>query len=97
MATTSASARAWLAGSAIALLLASLACDGTMRPSANVPIMRDFGIKIVYGTSRDLDVGALREHCSGLRGMFNECGSICAPGAEACAAVCAYTCENIPR
>lgn len=81
----------------LALLAAPFpACDAT-RPSANVPIMSDFGTKIVYGTSRRLDVAALRQHCADLRGMFNECGTICAPGADMCVAVCAYTCERIPR
>ena len=72
-------------------------CDDETGPSGNVPIMSNFGTKIVYGTSRDLDVSALRDHCRSLNGRFNDCGTICAPGAEACVTVCAYTCESIPR
>ena len=74
------------------------ACDESMTaPGRDVPIMHDYGTKIVYGTSRTLDVPLLRDHCRQARGTFNECGSICAPGPGACPTVCAFTCENIPR
>jgi hypothetical protein len=81
------------------LLLAAtpLACDSDTSPTENVPIMRDVGTMIVYGTSQNVDVPALRDHCQALDGMFNECGTICAPDAGACPTVCAFTCEKVPR
>lgn len=84
---------------ALALGVAALAaCDDPITaPGQDVPILHDYGSKIVYGTSRTLDVAALRDHCRRARGTFNECGTICAPGAEACATVCAFTCENLQR
>lgn len=78
------------------LVLAAPGCDDDTTSPGRVPIRSDFGSKIVYGTSRSLDVEALREHCRGLNGTFNECGTTCRPGAGACPAVCAYTCEEIP-
>lgn len=60
-----------------------------------VPIENDFGSKIVYTTDTTVDTQAYEEHCREIGGMFNECGNICAPDADFCASVCAYTCENI--
>jgi len=80
-----------------ALLTVPACGDGPSSPSGEVPIIRDFGTKIVYGTSRLLDVEELGAHCDELRGTFNECGSVCAPVPGPCITVCAFTCENIPR
>lgn len=58
-----------------------------------VLIKEEFENKIIYGFDQTSDVNALRLHCSARGGEFNECGSPCAPDAEACIAVCALTCE----
>ncbi|HXW07473.1 MAG TPA: hypothetical protein VD833_19710 [Vicinamibacterales bacterium] len=86
-----------LAMSLAAACLIASTCDDTPAPSRHVPIMHDFGEKIVYTTSRRVDVSALREHCGSLDGSFNDCGTVCAPDATGCVTVCAYTCEGIPQ
>lgn len=58
-----------------------------------VIIENDFGAKIVYTTDMSVDRVPLEAHCAAQGGSFNECGSICPPDADFCAAVCAYTCE----
>lgn len=58
-----------------------------------VPIMSTFEGKIVYSTDSSLDTTPLKEDCTERGGTFNECGTTCAPGAEVCVDVCAFTCE----
>lgn len=58
-----------------------------------VPVQDRFDSHIVYTTDQDADQEPLRAHCSAEGGTFNTCGSTCAPDAEFCAEVCAFTCE----
>ena len=58
-----------------------------------IPFQAEFPTKIVYTTDQSVDVNALRADCRERRGTFNECGTVCAPDAETCAAVCAFTCN----
>lgn len=58
-----------------------------------VPVQAEFDAKIVYTTDQEADVEALRQDCAERGGEFNPCGTICAPEADICASVCAYTCE----
>ena len=58
-----------------------------------VPIQAQYDSKIVYGSGSEVSEEKSRQHCELLGGEFNACGSPCAPNAEACATVCAYTCE----
>ncbi len=62
-------------------------------PTANVPMMAQFGTKIVYTLDMSADRGALENDCRGRDGTFNACGSSCAPDAQICTTVCAYTCD----
>lgn len=68
--------------------------DNNGPSSEDVAIERQFDGKIVYSSSNldELDEEALRDDCAARNGQFQECGDICAPGAEICADVCAYTC-----
>lgn len=50
--------------------------------------------KIVYTTDTTLAAEPFIRDCAIREGKFNQCGTICAPGAEVCATVCAYTCES---
>lgn len=59
----------------------------------SMPTEAEFPNKVVYGTSQDLDAGALKKDCDARGGEFNTCGSVCGPEAEACIQVCAFTCE----
>lgn len=61
--------------------------------AADVPIQEQFEGKIVYTTDLGVDKAPLVEHCEAQGGEFNDCGSVCAPGEDVCASVCAYTCE----
>jgi hypothetical protein len=63
----------------------------------NVEIENRFENKIVYTSNQDVDVESLRQHCAAQKGVFNECGNICEPGADICASVCAFTCEFEPE
>ena len=57
-------------------------------------VSEELGItKVVYGSDATLDSTVLANDCRERGGVFNECGTICEPDAEACAAVCAFTCE----
>lgn len=62
-----------------------------------VPIAAQFGGKIVYTTDQSADVSALQAHCADAGGVFNECGTTCAPDAQLCASMCAFTCEFSER
>lgn len=59
----------------------------------SVPFNAQYPEKKVYTTDLSVDTAPLIEDCDGLGGTFNTCGSPCAPDAEACMAVCAYTCD----
>lgn len=58
-----------------------------------VPIEATFDSRIIYTLNQGLPKEAFVEHCALTGGTFNSCGSPCAPDAEVCATVCAYTCE----
>lgn len=51
--------------------------------------------KYVYGTNDGSPTDKYEIHCKNAGGVFNTCGSSCPEGAP-CAAVCVYTCDNIP-
>jgi hypothetical protein len=61
-----------------------------------VPIRAVFETKILYGVETELNLPLLNKDCRQRGGTLNSCGTICAPDAEVCATVCAYTCDNIP-
>ena len=63
----------------------------------SVSIESDFGTKIVYGTSQNVDKISLTKDCEARGGVFNTCGSPCETDAEMCIDVCALTCESIPE
>jgi len=56
------------------------------------PIENIFKDHIVYGSNFD-NIDPLKFDCEIRAGTFNECGSPCEPGADACIDVCAYTCD----
>lgn len=62
-----------------------------------VEIQEDFATKIVYTSDVDQDKTMYQQHCEDLGGNFKNCGNLCAPDADMCAAVCAFTCEDIPQ
>lgn len=84
------------------LLIFAAACTARNRrpasgPGAAIPaIEKDYGAKIVYTTDRSVDMEPLKSHCDSISGDFKACGTICPPGTDICAQICAYTCENIP-
>lgn len=67
------------------------------RQTKDIPIQKQFDNKIVYTTSQNVNETALKNHCESLNGTFKTCGSPCAPDADMCMQVCAYTCENIQK
>jgi hypothetical protein len=69
--------------------------DGDATDDA-VTIEEDFVSKLVYTTQTDQNDKKYRAHCAARGGTFEPCGNICAPDAEACADVCAFTCSDIP-
>ena len=65
--------------------------------SATLPeiaLQARFPGKIVYTVESDQDAASYRGDCEARQGVFKTCGSICAPSAENCAEVCAFTCEK---
>ena len=60
---------------------------------SEVEVKETFVNKIVYTTDQEKDVNSFKDDCSRQGGTFNECGTICGPGVDVCANVCAYTCE----
>src|SRR3990167_9701777 len=58
-------------------------------PGTRIPFQAEFPTKIVYATDQSADLNALRADCRERKGTFNECGTVCAPDAETCVAVCA--------
>jgi hypothetical protein len=80
----------------LALGYLALSCNsGKERELKEVDVETRFPTKIVYGTEAAVDTAALEAHCTALGGVFNECGSVCAPEAPICAEVCAFTCEGL--
>lgn len=57
----------------------------------------EFDTKIVYSSSETYTLDDYKNDCTARSGVFNECGSPCAPDAEACVMMCVFTCENIPK
>ena len=57
-----------------------------------IPIMSDFGTKVVYTTDTTVDKNQYIDDCSTRGGVFDSCGSICDPSAKACSDQCALTC-----
>ncbi|HMB17391.1 MAG TPA: hypothetical protein VKO61_00560 [Candidatus Paceibacterota bacterium] len=62
-------------------------------PGDDLPIEEEYENKIVYTTDTDLDAGPFEADCEAREGVFSECGTTCAPDADMCAQVCAYTCD----
>jgi len=75
----------------------SMGREQDMETRPGVPVQEAFDTKIVYTTDMEADTALLAADCRDRGGVFNECGSICAPEESICAEVCAYTCEDIPR
>lgn len=78
--------------------------DNSLRDEKDSPlqdeeviIQDNFGQKIVYSMDVDQNEAKYKEHCAQLGGTFSNCGNPCAPNADTCASVCAYTCEDIPQ
>ncbi len=72
--------------------------DETDQPvSVEVPVEQMYASKIVYTTDMSVDQQALIRDCEQRGGMFDSCGSPCAPDADFCAQVCAYVCTDIPE
>ena len=61
--------------------------------SGDVPVMQEYAKKVVYTTDRSLDAAPLQADCTERGGTFQDCGSPCAPDADMCTQVCAYTCQ----
>lgn len=58
------------------------------------PMMASFDDKkIVYTTNVSQPSDQFERDCKRRGGNFRECGTICAPDAQMCATVCAFTCE----
>ncbi len=61
-----------------------------------VPVLYDYGTKIVYTTNTTVSKDVYIDDCSTRGGVFNVCGNTCAPAALTCAATCALTCSITP-
>lgn len=61
-------------------------------PSCDFAPCLDAGFPVRYGEDVYYE-DEYRRDCERRGGVFNTCGSVCAEGAEACAAVCAVVCE----
>jgi len=67
-----------------------------LRNESSVAVQNDYGSKVVYASaSTDEEKESYRKDCSERGGTFLECGTPCAPDAQFCVQVCAFTCENI--
>lgn len=81
------------------VVLKEFECTGeAYEPEASginvVQIENMFKDKIIYGSGlEEKDPEPYKKDCEARGGTFNECGSPCAPDADICAQVCAYTCE----
>lgn len=80
-------------GALIWWAVADTAAPPNNNERGSVPLQNDYGSKIVYTTDAETSTDALRNDCTERGGTFNECGTTCAPDADICADVCAYTCE----
>ncbi|PJE64064.1 MAG: hypothetical protein COU90_04305 [Candidatus Ryanbacteria bacterium CG10_big_fil_rev_8_21_14_0_10_43_42] len=60
---------------------------------SSVPIMQEYEGKVVYTVDAAVDPEPLEADCRLREGTFNDCGTTCAPNAEVCTSVCAFTCE----
>ncbi len=58
-----------------------------------VPIMINYGNKIVYTTDVTTPKDDYVGDCNTRGGVFNACGNTCKPGAQSCTEMCAFTCE----
>lgn len=67
--------------------------EDTAPDAQNVPTEAVYETKVVYGVGSEISVSESKKDCDARGGTFNECGSPCAPDAESCIEVCAYTCE----
>lgn len=74
----------------IAVVLAVLVSSGEQKEAE---YLAEYPQKKVYTTDAGADQAPFIADCESLGGTFNTCGSPCAPDAEFCTAVCAYTCE----
>jgi len=62
----------------------------------DLSIQKKYETKIIYTTSQSItkeNKTLYIEDCRSRGGTFNDCGSPCAPDAEICTQVCAYTCD----
>lgn len=59
----------------------------------SVLVQAEYSNRIVYTTDASLPEEPFRRDCKARGGEFRSCGSVCAPEADVCATVCAYTCE----
>jgi hypothetical protein len=84
-------------GILIILLLIAVGISrlGNQEPQTDgVPIQSRFPGKIVYlSSSANASESDFRNDCRKRGGVFNQCGSVCAPDAEICIQICAFTCE----
>jgi len=60
-------------------------------------VANNYGDKIVYDTANARTPAPFIKDCSARGGVFKECGNPCPSDAEACVAVCVYTCEDIAK
>ena len=58
-------------------------------------IQKEYEQKIIYASNRISGDESLRAHCAAKGGVFNSCGTSCAPAAEVCTAMCANVCEFV--
>lgn len=64
--------------------------------TGNVPIRAAYGARVIYTLDTSLPEEPFVGDCRARGGVFNSCGSSCAPDTDICTQVCAYTCE-LPR
>jgi len=77
------------------ILVNSFECKKTEEPETNF-ISNEYPTKIIY--TNDLSQAeAMKADCLKRSGTFNTCGSPCAPEAEVCIEVCAYTCDLLTK
>ena len=71
----------------------TLSLPGRNDTVPQLPIMFDYGTKIVYTTNVTINKSEYIGDCETRGGIFNTCGNTCKPGAQICTAECALTCE----
>jgi|GEM_PF-1417362 len=59
-----------------------------------LPLLNDYGTKIVYTTDTVVDKTPYQNDCSARGGVFNTCGNTCKPTAQTCSTICALTCSS---